>query len=111
MAADDLGRVEGELTAAVLRIHPGLRWEVGRRDGVHQLVVTAAGRAEPRSAAARWLLGAPAEQAGWAFHATRQADPAALSMNLTVGPGGAKLDLGELCVAVVEGDGRSAGCR
>ena len=102
IAANAPERYEPDLTVAVHRIHPGLQWEVGGRDGDYQLVVTACGRPEPRSAAARWLLAAPSERSGWAFHATRQPDPAALSLHLNVDSGAGKLAMAGLSVAVVE---------
>lgn len=102
--ADGLGRYEPDLTAAVHRMHPGLQWEIGGRNGVRQLVVTAAGNPDARSAAARWLLAAPPERSGWVFHAARQPDPVALSSNLVLGPGVPKLRLADMSVAVLEDD-------
>lgn len=95
---------QSELTAAVQRIHPGLQWEIDAGHGAHQLVVSAAGRAEPRSAAARWLLAAPAERSDWTFHATRRPDPRALTLRLVLDEATGKLDLPELTVAVTEDD-------
>ena len=104
IAVGDVARAAPDISQAVHRIHPGLQWEIGGQEGLHQLVVTAAGDPELRSTAARWLLAAPQDRSGWDFHATRQPDPQALSQVLMVGDQGAKVALAELSVAVVEDD-------
>jgi hypothetical protein len=101
IAADDFERVEPDLSQAVNGIDPGLEWEIGGPDG-RELVITAAGEPALRSAAARWLLAAPRDRRGWGFHATRQPDPAALSMVLVVDEDDTEVALDGMSVAIVE---------
>jgi hypothetical protein len=69
-----------ELNRRVTAIHPDLQWEFshGARSR-HALIVSPGGNATVRAAAAHWLAEAPAPDASWEYHRSRQADPHALS--------------------------------
>lgn len=62
-----------ELSARVSAVHPGLEWELTPgRTSRHALVVSAAGNAELRYLAQRWLLAAPPPDEAWEYADARQ---------------------------------------
>lgn len=74
-----------ELSRRLHKIHPDLLWEIGRSDGDDPvLTVTGGGAAELRGLAERWRRAAP-QNAGWRFHAARQADLEMLGQSLVLG--------------------------
>ena len=74
-----------EVGARVSAIDPGLQWEFAKGGrATHAVVVCAAGRAELRATAARWLAAAPPVDATWEYHTARQPDPAALRADLEI---------------------------
>ncbi|KAB8193703.1 DUF695 domain-containing protein [Nonomuraea phyllanthi] len=84
-AGDDEGLRE-RLAPVVAAIHPDLVCEVAPgRSAAHALVVTAAGDAELRSLAHRWVRAAPPSDLLWEFHPSRQANPRALELTLDLG--------------------------
>ncbi|WP_214323414.1 DUF695 domain-containing protein [Nonomuraea sediminis] len=86
VAAEDAERLSETLAPAVAAVHPGLVYEVAPgRNAIHALVVTAAGDAELRSLAHRWAKAAPEPDMLWEFHPSRQANPQALELTLSVG--------------------------
>jgi hypothetical protein len=63
-----------ELSARVAAVHPDLEWELTPgTSSRHTLVVSAAGVAELRPAAYRWLLGAPPPDEVWEYADARSA--------------------------------------
>jgi hypothetical protein len=69
-----------ELNRRVTAIHSDLQWEFARgARSRHALIVSPAGNATVRAAAARWLAEAPGPDETWEYHRARQADPASLS--------------------------------
>lgn len=72
----DFGELTDIISAKVAAIEPDLQWELGKgSSSKHQLCVTAAGVAENRPTAERWLRAAPAPDDIWEYRAARQADP------------------------------------
>lgn len=62
------GEVAQALNTLVAEIDPGLDWEIAPTiGGMRRLTVTAAGRAELRCIARRWLAGAPTNDPNWRF--------------------------------------------
>lgn len=86
VAAGAAERLPDLLGPAVSALHPGLVWEVAPgREAAHALVVTAAGDAELRSLAHRWVRAAPVSDLLWEFHPSRQANPRAAELSLDMG--------------------------
>lgn len=84
------------ISGLVHAIDTGLAWEFGPgTTSEHQLTVTAAGNAELRRVARRWLRAAPPADAIWAFNDLRQ--PSSLDVVLQMGP--AELSLADVRVA------------
>ncbi|MFN8098260.1 MAG: DUF695 domain-containing protein [Dermatophilaceae bacterium] len=78
-------RIAGLLSDHVHRIAAGLAWETGAgTDSRHLLTVTAAGDADLRATARRWLIAAPDPDPTWAYADLRQPlpDPATGSLTL-----------------------------
>ncbi|GIJ49017.1 hypothetical protein Val02_59030 [Virgisporangium aliadipatigenens] len=91
----DWGTIADEVSERVNALDPELEWEFSSgSSSAHALVVTPCGDAKLRATAARWLAGAPAPDATWEFHASRQPDPAALEAEMQIG--GAELPLADL---------------
>ncbi|WP_433244272.1 DUF695 domain-containing protein [Streptosporangium sp. CA-135522] len=86
VAAGDAERLAEWIGPAVQVVHPSLVWEIA--PGLHAdqaLVVTSAGDPELRPTAHRWAAAAPAADALWEFHPSRQANPHAMELTLDVG--------------------------
>jgi uncharacterized protein DUF695 len=93
--AGDAASLADEVNQRVDAIHSDLQWEFARgARSRHALVVSPAGNANVRAAAARWLAEAPGPDAIWEYHRSRQADPGALAA--TFEAGGHRLDLDDL---------------
>lgn len=89
------GSVTDEFNRRVAAIHKELTWEFSAgRDARHALVVSASGNAELRATAARWAALAPAADAEFEYHTSRQPDHSTLTATIEIG--GRKLDLAEL---------------
>lgn len=68
----DRGLVD-EISRAVKTIHPRMAWELSPgRSSQHAFCVSPEGDAELRQVALRWLAAAPAADAIWEYHASRQ---------------------------------------
>lgn len=81
------GELAGAFSARINAIHPGLEWELTPgREAAHALVVTAAGKADLRAIAHRWLAQAPPADAVWEYNCVRIADPAVFESTLRIGP-------------------------
>lgn len=99
LAAAEVDRMAGEISRLVAAIHPDLDWELGRgRSAQHLLCVSAAGIAELRPLAERWVRAAPLPSAVWEFHPARQADPDVLDQTLEIA--GSRVPLADLRVAL-----------
>ncbi|GLW06156.1 hypothetical protein Misp01_12860 [Microtetraspora sp. NBRC 13810] len=99
VAAGDAERLTELVAPAVAAVHPGLVWEVAPgRTAAQALVVTAAGDPALRSLAHRLAGAAPAADAQWEYHPSRQANPQALDVTLDVG--GYDFDLGQLMLGL-----------
>jgi hypothetical protein len=86
-------RLIGEISNAVRSIHPAMAWELepGKR-AQHAFCISPEGNAELRQVALRWLASAPAPDATWEYHASKQA--ASKLMGLETG--GQRFDLEEM---------------
>jgi hypothetical protein len=92
------------LSRRVSAIHPDLQWEFARgTTAEHSLVVSPGGSAELRPVAARWGALAPAPDATWEYHISRQPDPAMLDSTIGLGEG-VQLDLRQLRIAFTRDD-------
>jgi hypothetical protein len=92
----------GELSALVNAVHPGLSWELAPGStSRHILVVTAAGDAELRATARRWLREAPAADAVWTYADTRPRAVNPTGVTLTID--GTEIALAAVRVAVTVG--------
>ncbi|MGV9772979.1 DUF695 domain-containing protein [Streptosporangium sp. NPDC003464] len=86
VAAGEADRLAEWIGPAVQVVHPSLVWEIAPGLGSEQaLVVTSAGDPELRPTAHRWAAAAPAADALWEFHPSRQANPHAMDLTLDVG--------------------------
>jgi hypothetical protein len=75
-----------EITARVRAIDAGLQWEWGRgASSRYALVVSSGGEPRLRATAERWLAAAPAADASWEFHSSRQANPGLAAGTMRVG--------------------------
>jgi hypothetical protein len=76
----DYGSITSQMSARVSAIHPDLQWETSKGSSSdHALCVTAAGNAELRPLAERWLRASPRPNSTWEYIAARQRDPAVLT--------------------------------
>jgi hypothetical protein len=76
-------RLIGEIGRAVQGIHPRMAWELAPgRVAEHAFCISPEGNAEVRQAALRWLESAPAADATWEYHASRQASPTLRSIQI-----------------------------
>ncbi len=90
-------RIAAPLSERVHAIHPDLVWETGAGTGArHLLTVTAAGDADLRATARRWLLAAPAPDPTWSYADLRQPLPDPASASLTLA--GVTIDHGRVVV-------------
>lgn len=86
-------RLIGEIATAVQAIHPGMAWEVAPgRTAQHAFCISPEGNAELRQAALRWLETAPQPDATWEFHASKQAAPRLMTLEVA----GGRFDLEEM---------------
>jgi hypothetical protein len=86
-------RLVEEISRAVRTIEPGMAWELAA--GVtaeHAFCLSPEGDARRRQMALRWLESAPAADATWEYHASRQPAPRPLALDI----GGARFDLGDV---------------
>jgi hypothetical protein len=80
------------ISRAVAAVDKGLAWELGKgHQAQHMLVVSPEGNAELRPIALRWVRSAPAADATWEYHPSRQAGPLA-----RLGIAGAQVDLADM---------------
>jgi len=90
--AMDKGLID-EITRAVRGIHPQLAWELAPgATARHALCISPEGRADLRQVALRWLATAPAADATWEFHASRQPSPSLAVLEIA----GQRFDLSEM---------------
>jgi hypothetical protein len=74
LVAQELGPLEGQITAKVRAIEPGLKWELGPGDaGKHAFALVWDGDLLRRRLAERWRLRAPAKDKAWEYCAARPA--------------------------------------
>lgn len=89
------GSITDDFNRRVAAIHKELTWQFSSgRVARHALVVSASGNAELRAVAARWAALAPAADAEFEYHTSRQPDHSTLTATIEIG--GRKLDLAEL---------------
>lgn len=76
-------RLVGEITKAVHAIHPAMAWELapGKR-AQHAFCISPEGNAEVRQAALAWLASAPPADAIWEYHASKQAAPKLMGLEI-----------------------------
>ncbi len=87
------GELADAFSARVNAIHADLEWELTPgRAAAHALVVTAAGKAELRAIAHRWLAQAPPADTVWEYNCVRIADPKVFTSTLRMGPVELKMD-------------------
>ncbi len=93
IATGQYGNLPNEISAKVRAIHPELEWETSKGvSSQHSLGVTAAGVAELRPLAERWLRAGPPASSTWEYSAARRRDPEVLSSVLEFA--GVTVDLG-----------------
>jgi hypothetical protein len=86
-------RLVDEISKAVRGVDPRLAWEFAAgQSSRHALCVSPEGSPELRPAALRWLTSAPPADPTWEYHASRQASPTLLTLEI----GGVRMDLGEM---------------
>jgi hypothetical protein len=84
--------LQAEVNGLVSAIHRDLQWEFSKGTvAEHAFVVAPAGNPKLRAVAARWLAAAPAADATWEFHDSRQPDPNVFTATMELE--GHKLDL------------------
>ncbi|MDD9936849.1 MAG: DUF695 domain-containing protein [Myxococcales bacterium] len=72
IADGTLSKWTERISEQVHRVHPKLAWEFGAgRDSEHYFCVSCEGDIELRIEAERWLMGAPARDATWEYHAAK----------------------------------------
>ncbi len=83
----------GEISRAVLTIHPEMAWELAPgKTAQHAFCISPEGRAELRQIALRWLETAPPPDATWEYHASKQASPRPMRLDIA----GAQFDLDQM---------------
>jgi len=86
-------RLVGEISGAVRTIDPSMAWELAPgKTAQHAFCLSSEGNPKLRQAALRWLAAAPAPDAVWEYHASKQAD--ASLRTLQIGP--SRIDLAEM---------------
>lgn len=87
------GRLVNDISKAVQTVDPAMAWELSPgRTAEHAFCISPEGNAAIRPAALRWLAAAPAPDATWEFHASKQAAPSLSRVNI----GGASFDFAEM---------------
>lgn len=72
-----------DISRAVRTIHPGMAWELAPgRTAQHAFCISPEGNAEIRQAALRWLAAAPSADATWEYHASKQAAPRLMGLEI-----------------------------
>lgn len=75
--------VEG-ISRAVRTIHPAMAWELAPgRTARHAFCISPEGSAEIRQAALRWLAAAPPADETWEYHASKQAAPSLMGLEVS----------------------------
>ena len=83
----------GEISSAVASIHPAMAWELEPgRAAQHAFCISPEGNAELRQVALRWLASAPEPDATWEYHASKQASPKLMGLEI----GSSHFDLEEV---------------
>lgn len=78
----DKGLVD-EITRAVRTIHPKMAWELAPgAASQHAFCLSSEGDSEVRQAGLRWLAAAPPPDAIWEYHASRQASPTLMALEI-----------------------------
>ena len=86
-------RLVEEISRAVRTIDPGMAWELAAGVAAeHAFCLSPEGDPRRRQLALRWLESAPAADATWEYHASRQPAPRPVALDI----GGARFDLGEV---------------
>jgi hypothetical protein len=86
-------RLVAEIARAVSTIHPAMAWELAPgRTAQHAFCVSPEGNAEIRQATLRWLGSAPPPDATWEYHASKQAAPKLMGLQI----GNLRFDLEEM---------------
>ena len=86
-------RLIGEISNAVGSIHPAMAWELEPgRAAQHAFCISPEGNAELRQVALRWLASAPEPDATWEYHASKQASPKLMGLEI----GSWRFDLEEM---------------
>lgn len=86
-------RLVADISRAVKAIHPAMAWELAPgRVAQHAFCVSPEGNAEVRQAALRWLASAPPADATWEYHASKQAAPKLMGLEVA----GQRFDLEEM---------------
>jgi hypothetical protein len=76
-------RLVNDITRAVHSIHPAMAWELGPgKTAQHAFCISPEGNAEVRQAALRWLASAPPADATWEYHASKQASPRLMGLEV-----------------------------
>jgi len=86
-------RLVGEIGNAVRTVHPALAWELAPgTTAQHAFCISPEGNAELRQVALRWLSSAPPADETWEYHASKQARPKLMGLEI----GGWRFDLEEM---------------
>jgi hypothetical protein len=86
-------RLVNDITRAVHGIHPAMAWELGPgKTAQHAFCISPEGNAELRQSALRWLASAPPADATWEYHASKQASPQLMGLEV----GNRRFDLEEM---------------
>lgn len=76
-------RLVGEIGSAVRSIHPAMAWELAPgATALHAFCISPEGDAELRQVALRWLSSAPPADATWEYHASKQARPKLMGLEI-----------------------------
>jgi len=76
-------RLIGEIGKAVRTIHPAMAWELAPgATAQHAFCISPEGNAELRQMALRWLSSAPPADATWEYHASKQARPKLMGLEI-----------------------------
>jgi hypothetical protein len=86
-------RLIEDISRAVRTVHPAMAWELAPgRTAQHAFCLSPEGNPELRQAALRWLETAPPADATWEYHASKQASPTLMGLEI----GGTRVDLEEM---------------
>jgi Family of unknown function (DUF695) len=76
-------RLVNDISRAVQTIHPAMAWELAPgKTAQHAFCISPEGNAEVRQAALRWLASAPPADATWEYHASKQASPRLMGLEV-----------------------------